>query len=276
MTPLFQRIARELTRLKKDRTFEDHCGLLGMLDDVHCFEVTEVHPLAVDLAEQYRDEIYKSEDPFQFRLMNVQTFLPAPKTWIEWTETHGGIAARIGYLFVRNAVERHATVFGAYAYGPVFCSTDVAGALLLAPSTVNMLDPEWTAMPTLSWAALGNANGDHARWQTLIAYALLAIINTPRIIGRKQHMPHRGLERALIRSLGAGRFPLHAWTEVVLSMKFREDGDGDHETHLTGQRCLHFCRAHLRVRQGQLQFVRAHWRGDPALGMKRTRYRLTT
>jgi hypothetical protein len=46
------------------------------------------------------------------------------------------------------------------------------------------------------------------------------------------------------------------------------------EGHLTGEKCLHFVRTFLRVRMGQLEYVDAHWRGNPALGMKRSRYRL--
>ena len=107
---------------------------------------------------------------------------------------------------------------------------------------------------------------------------MLAIINSPKIIGRRQHMPHRGLERALIAKQKAiGKFPLHAWTEIQLKVTPPKDmsSDAPAEDHLTGQKALHFCRAHLRVRMGRLEVVRAHWRGDAALGIKRSRYKVT-
>jgi hypothetical protein len=106
--------------------------------------------------------------------------------------------------------------------------------------------------------------------------AALALINTPKIIGRRQHMPNRALERELTRKMGVGKFPLHAWTEIYLQVsKPPEIDDGEpHEAHLTGQRALHFCRKHLRVRLGRIEYVSAHWRGDPALGIKRSRYTL--
>ena len=104
-------------------------------------------------------------------------------------------------------------------------------------------------------------------------YAMLAMINTPRVIGRRQHMPHAGLEKKLTAKFGAGKFPLHAWTEIKLEVRTpRIDESGMHEAHLTGTKALHFCRSHLRIRFGKLEVVSSHWRGDPALGIKRSRY----
>ncbi|QPF81665.1 hypothetical protein IC762_17725 [Bradyrhizobium genosp. L] len=113
------------------------------------------------------------------------------------------------------------------------------------------------------------------RLNTLLV-PLLAMINTPRIIGRCQHMPHAGLARDLRKRFGAGRFPLRAWTEIQLKVTPPEQGEGEAEAHLTGARALHFCRAHLRVRLGRLELVSSHWRGDPALGIKQSKYRLVS
>lgn len=112
-----------------------------------------------------------------------------------------------------------------------------------------------------------------------LMYAALSVINTPRVIGRRQHMPHAGLQRKLAQARGmVGKFPLHAWTEIKLEVsppRLDRSATGDpHEARLTGAKALHFCRCHLRVRLGQLELVSAHWRGDPALGMKQSRYKL--
>ena len=110
-----------------------------------------------------------------------------------------------------------------------------------------------------------------------IVYTVLALINTPRIIGQRQHMPHERTEREKLKQLGlVGKFPLRAWTEIVLKVALPDDRSGEpsKEAHLTGQKCLHFCRTHLRVRLGQLEYVEGHWRGDPALGIKQSRYRV--
>jgi hypothetical protein len=108
--------------------------------------------------------------------------------------------------------------------------------------------------------------------------AFLLFINTPRVVGRRQHTPHRGLQKRLLKERGPiGRFPLNGWTEILLHVTPPHDAFGDDcaEAHLTGQRALHFCRAHLRVRLGRLEFVRSHWRGDASLGVKQSRYRVT-
>lgn len=111
----------------------------------------------------------------------------------------------------------------------------------------------------------------------LFLWTLLAFINTPKIIGRRQHMPHRGLEKRLTAALKpVGKFPLHAWTEILLQIASPKDVSAEPsiEAHLTGERALHFCRANIRVRLGQLEIVRAHWRGDASLGIKQSRYKV--
>jgi hypothetical protein len=71
-----------------------------------------------------------------------------------------------------------------------------------------------------------------------------------------------------------GRFPLRAWTEIKLEVTPPKYDGTEHEAMLTGGKALHFCRAHLRIRLGRVELVSAHWRGDPSLGLKRTRYSL--
>ncbi len=47
--------------------------------------------------------------------------------------------------------------------------------------------------------------------------AALALINTPRIVGQRTHAPHRGLQKRLLRGRRPiGKFPLRAWTEILL------------------------------------------------------------
>lgn len=101
----------------------------------------------------------------------------------------------------------------------------------------------------------------------------LDLINTPGIVGMKQHAPHRGLARKL-SAAGVGRYPLQAWSEVTVKTHTVFD-DGEYQSGDTFRKCLHFVRAHRRhYRSGHETIVRAHWRGDPALGIKRTRYKV--
>jgi hypothetical protein len=246
MTPLAQRIVKELTLPVKRRTFEDKSGVLQRMDDVHCFECSEVRELA--------DSLWAA-----FAKTGVDTdrvFLPAPRTWIEILT---GPVGRMGFLIEERRSGKEATVRVAFDRGSLI---DV-GVMGLG-NNAHKPAPMGLANDTIDMSGL--------------LYALLAIINTPRIIGRRQHMPHRGLERRLTQALGAqGRFPLNAWTEIKLQVAPPKDmsGEGSTEAHLTGQRALHFCRSHLRIRCGRLEVVRSHWRGDASLGLRQSRYRLT-
>jgi len=258
VTPLARQITRELTLPLKRRTFDDRAGLLSRMDDIHCFECTDAMPLARMLELQIPE--YGTDER--------STFLPAPKTWLEW-QSNGW---REGILLEQNAAGTIAKKFYAHREGSI-----PGGDLPLAYSGVGSdAEPERIAARERLLKFLKAVPWDGRNEQVL---ALLSIINTPRIVGRLQHMPHRGFERDVLRTMkSVGKFPLHAWTEIRLEITPPSDraGQPSTEAHLTGQRALHFCRAHLRISQGRLQVVRSHWRGDPALGIKQSRYRLET
>ena len=261
MTPLAHRIVKELTLPMKRRTFDDHIGLLDIMDDVHCFECSDVLEAAKELAA----DLHKR--PNQIGRL---AFLPAPKTWIEWREEDG----RIGILLRELKSHKGEPVCAHLYYALDNLSWEHTGMLEL----VGLLNHKPNAVVPLSMG--GRLSGSlEEKITTYLLYALLAMINTPRLIGRRQHMPHRGLERDLTRAMKPiGKYPLHAWTEIKLEVGVPRDASGEPsvEAHYTGQRALHFCRAHLRVRLGRLEIVRAHWRGDASLGIKQSRYRLAT
>jgi hypothetical protein len=256
MTPLAAYLAKQIIARPKHRVGawrdpKNIDGLRTALHDIHCFEITQCGAMIFDMMKVYKD-------PDSARaLFDVLGFLPAPKTWIEWKPPRGGrVALLIGQVpdaegFVKDV-----------AYTTAFSDEGLVYAGRISPSAGKIfVAPEY------------RNNTDIRRLVTFALY-VLPIINSPKIIGRQQHMPNRALERKLTRGFGVGRFPLHAWTEIKLEVsKPPEIDDGEpHEAHLTGRRALHFCRKHIRIRNGQLEYVRAHWRGDPALGIKRSRY----
>lgn len=222
------------------------------------------------------------------------------------------MARELGNTFVLGAplerlaflpAERTALDFGNFGWGRM-------GALLIeheGGALGHMVHAEKTGAylinPRAFWLGLSeNASNSYrtsdpsdAAQQALgrmvpMIYGALALINTPRLIGRRQHMPHAGLQRRLAAERGmVGKFPLRGWTEIVLEVTPPIIADEQmHEARLTGGRCLHFCREHLRIVGGVVVTingrreviggketkVKAHWRGDAALGIKRTRYRL--
>lgn len=257
MTPLAALIAKEFTLPLKKRTLEDDDGIIRRaVDDIHCFEVSEIMPLAFQMVENFRED-----STWPQKLM----FLPAPKTWIEWK--NGG--ARRAFLLEQ----------------PTVLSLNVKCTLVQYDSfdeslSFDKLDDdldcgkEWFGKPLdeETPSMLDDGYSTHC-----MVGALLALINSPRIVGRKQNMPNAGLQRQVAKSRGmVGKFPLHAWTEIQLHIGPPKDMSGNSpvEAHLSGHRALHFCRAHLRVRFGKLEIVSSHWRGDPSLGIKQSRYSL--
>lgn len=258
MTPMAQMIMR-LSMDPRARSGAPRMVKQFYNGDIHCFEVTEVAELAGELFSA--DKIMLAAEQL--------CFLPAPKTWIEYRCAFDTPPARrVGYL-IEEAQDQTAIVTYAMlcADGDIRCQEQSFRLPLINHPAVGCVCPE------LGSTIFDKQVISHHGFEVV---AFLAMINTPKVIGRRQHMPHAGLQRAIARSHGmAGKFPLRAWTEIKLEVGLpRSDGEL-HEARLSGHKALHFCRAHLRVRRGRVEFVTAHWRGDPALGIKRSRYRLS-
>jgi hypothetical protein len=269
MTPIAHLLTKDLTEPVARRRYQHVANEVDMRDEWHFFECSQVSRAAVPLGQRMLAGMTDTTD----RGLPVEkagrlAFLPAPKTWIEDTN-YGASAAskRIAILLeempagvarVRLLAQGHNDQIG-------ICGSPVVGLPLLGSDMLGRyFEIRHDGSPTEGTAS------------AMLLYGLLAMINTPRVIGRKQHMPHRGLEKRLReRNLIVGRFPLQGWTEIVLHVTPpRQAGEAEHEAHLTGSRALHFVRCHLRIRLGQLELVSAHWRGDAALGIKQSRYRL--
>lgn len=266
MTPLAQQIANDFARPARQREFKDQCDLQRRILDAHCFDVSEVFDAAADMTEG----LYARGKTAR----GVSTFLPAPKTWLEWRYSNG---AREGVLFEAAKGDKAATARWAFGHngGELFLSAQFVGELMLDGD--GAIDQSYSIVRALENDWKDSSRENISGWICHM-YTLLAMINTPRVIGRRTHTPHVGLQRKLAAARGSvGKYPLHAWHEVVLEVSPPRMHEGEPiESHLTGRKAQHFCRAHLRIRCGSLELVSAHWRGDPALGMKQTRYRLTT
>jgi hypothetical protein len=269
MTPLAQAILNDSILPKaKQRLIPNgvEWPLVSDLASAKCFELSAVSSLFLETGWRMLDHEAGGDRMRDSRF----AFLPAPMTWLEWKyspvegetdvrpQRHGAL------LFETDNLAAGVAVIG-YDDGPIVIIGNLilhllghqnAGAIMSVPASDPAAPPHW----------IPNMTSD--------IHVALAMINTPRIIGRRQHMPHAGLQRKLAAARGmVGKFPLQAWTEIILEVTPPQMDDGEpHEARLTGGKALHFCRSHLRVRRGQLELVKAHWRGDPALGIKRSRY----
>jgi hypothetical protein len=258
MTPLAQWLLKQTMAKVRDREGMWHdernaATLRDMLNDVHCFEITEAAPLVHELIMLFKDQ----EESKSECLFSTHAFLPAPKTWIEWRHASGN---RLGVLLQENETRTNARGTFLWKEG-----AQNLGLVSLVSGDYHS-DGGDQIFPDYLVDLMGNQTSPG-----ILSYAhcMLLLINSPKIIGSRQHMPHAGLARRL-----AGKFPLHAWTEIKLHVaKPIEIDDGEpHEAHITGRRALHFVRKHIRIRLGKLEYVSAHWRGDPAIGTRHQHY----
>ncbi len=267
MTPLAHKIALDSCLPRGQRVCA--AATHALLDDTHFFECSEVVDAARDLAEEMLERGH---------LADRLAFLPAPRTWLEWRLPVGGRAA---VLLSASEDGSHATCTMVSDIHGAVENFSNAGTILLGSGNASLACPVISVDEYVSEAALSDqAVAVAHRLETTftgIVYGLLAMINSPRVIGRRQHVPHAGLQRKIAAARGLpGKYPLHAWNEIVLKVQAPRDESGNppRESWLSGSRALHFVRAHLRIRRGSLEHVQAHWRGNPALGMKKTRYRM--
>lgn len=253
MTPCAKFILDDYMQPRVRRLFKDDGGLLPSLRDAHFFDCTAILPIARQLAGQMA----------QHGSREVLGFLPAPLTWIEFQTWRYGWE---GFLLSAEHGAATAREISAFWY---------AGSQPGGGSTVSYDLP--LVMPPAASEQLARCRRMLAELNSgPLIHALLACINTPRVIGRKTHFPASKMQRAFARNRPmTGSFPRGAWTELVLSVTPPDqEAAAEQNAYLTGARALHFVRAHLRVRLGMLELIKAHHRGDPSLGIKRTRYRL--
>lgn len=243
----------------------DAAGIFGMGADLHCFDCSAIYePI---------NEALKHEDAREVASALVRsTFLPSPRTWIEWPilgKTTGVVLEMRpgGKLWFASVNDMDGVVM-TIPLG----SVDVSPTIFVSRGEV-AIDPS-------DYFAAGFPPTDEyqrvAASTISVALLMLDIINQPALCHLRVVAPHRGLERDLRRALGpVGSYPLHAWHEVLIKTQDRPLTEEEIEGHLTGRKCLHFVRAHRRRYQdGKEVIVQHHWRGDPAIGIKRTRYRV--
>lgn len=252
MTPLAQRVARDMLSLRKDRTFigEAEEWVCQHMFGAHFFDVSKVVPLAHELVRSCEGA---SE------ALSELAFLPAPITWLEFRQTDG---AR-GALMAAQVADDEAVVLA--VDGRDFYVVPV-GFIYTAPDCHSA-----AGMP---FKVVMGADEKFAEEAISTVYGLLNLINRPGSLDRREHAPHRGLQRDLTRRAMVGRFPLRGWTEITLNVAPGGNQREPKSAGSTGDKCLHFVRAHRRRCYGVWVQIPAHWKGDPALGIKQTRYRV--
>jgi hypothetical protein len=306
MTPLAAKIARQLTLPVKKRTFDNQDVLALFGQDMHCFDISAIAGPINDAMQA--DNVWPDVGT-----MLPNMFLPSPVTWLEFRLDLSRVAYVIssksdGWFHADVIVgkgEPLAVPFADFRPCPIFESPDRIAVRNCDKNPLIKQQYEkgyWDALKMRESMMATDLAGRAAQVDLLtfeveaqrekierlnsqieifeaghhvIAFAVMAIdlINTPGLVGLKQHAPHADLARQLART-GVGKYPLRAWSEVMVKTHTTVSNE-DHESGLSFRKCLHFVRSHQRhYRDGRVSIIPAHWRGDPALGIKRTRYRV--
>ena len=270
MTPIAYRLVRQRMEATEAVNNETDLGQFPTdLTEMRCFDCVAVSDLADDLCDSMSGHS---------RVPDKVAFLPAPITWIEyaldsqkraaiWLIDQGDGWAECGFASLAKGDGKVYTL----PNGHIQLSDNVDKIAISARAAVDAFQRHPRGAPRVVPSDL------NTRQHMFLVYAFLAIINTPRIVGRRIHHAHKGLEREMNRNVPAkDRKKLPEWTEIVLEVdKPARDGDASERGEvLTGKRALHFCRSFIRIRLGKLELVRSHWRGDEELGVRQASYRV--
>ncbi|MEQ1883310.1 MAG: hypothetical protein ABL878_20345, partial [Burkholderiales bacterium] len=257
MTPLCSAILkdylnvgrRKLIQCKGIESNVDYRTIIGWMNNCHCFEITDVLELVVDLANKIFDDPISTQE---------LAFLPGPHTWLEFFDD----GLRRAYLIVAGDDQCVAKVvsFAGFSVGRFRSDRNFkkmwvhlhASKLGLYDKDINFIggNPSWSPENNDRFADLLTR---HPEWADIVEdmkhpggddsllYAALAMINSPRSIGRTVHPANRALERKITSIPSSERYAVNAWTEIKLEVSppkgsqdyFESDGA------LVGRRALH-------------------------------------
>lgn len=257
MTPLAQYLVRAHLNgdfaAPVDGPFRDAAAALAG-SAAQCFEVSEVWEMADALM---RHRSYKHlEDP--------NLFLPAPVTWIEWTRTSDE-ERRLAVLVAEMAPKTwKIQVFADKANGNIATGTAITW----------IIEGNNVFFPIEHPNDLTPASQDFYIETTRMVSAYLCVINTPLVVRQEKHEPRAELRRKLLRAgVIDGKTRFQPWVTIKLDVQTPSEIEGG-GSRMTGTKAFHFCRAHLRLRLGKVEWVRSHWRGDANKGVVNHDYRV--
>lgn len=250
MTPLAMKVLRAALNARQT-------SVATTVAKATCFDVTPVSKLLQLTAADLRERTTEHASDAPLMEHGGLLFMPAEIAWIEQVGTDG---RRVGAL-VEQVDEQIGYVSFGYDLVPF-----IAGFMELKDDGEHFschLDTRWASGGLMAH----NTSAVAAGW---VSSALL-LINAPRGVERATSSPHKGLVREVRRSLGIGALqPSHT---IKLSTAAGDVGEGG--TGHGSPKMFHFCRSHVRrLAGGRTTRVRAHWRGDPSLGIADGNYRV--
>jgi hypothetical protein len=213
-------------------------------------------------------------DASKIESMRKDLFTPAEITWLEWRGGNAGSnqSSRHGILLVgADVAPRRSIVTGTGYY---ICDDPGMPGELPAAVPIIWDFPEGPSLQLVLGDGIWRVLDQYTSLRNLDVHALgawiitaLAIINTPRL-ANVRFEDRTKLNRSREKS---GKPPVLSWSEVSIKVDAGTPGHGDQRARATG-RALHHVRSFFRLRRGQVEIVRPHWRGNPDIGVKRHRY----
>lgn len=193
-------------------------------------------------------------------------FLPAETTWIEWRGTGAGYAKsdRHGILLMGLGEGHSALSVGVGAY---MCH--VTDQLVHDPIKFDLHDPTIFRRVPIPGETVTEENFNDVASAARFLVCVLALINTPRI----SHVIHHDIDTKLNKArLKRGKIPLMSWRDVTIRPDVGWMPKAVQEEGRTGEKRRHHVRTFMRLKQGKVEIVRPHWRGNREKGYVQHRH----
>jgi hypothetical protein len=248
--------------------------ICAQMAGAHYFDVTEVYEASQELARRWVEGYNKPDGrgrPFDGTL----AFLPFSKIWLESERIDENGPCRLAYFIVQRDDERASLhTLSHFAAKRQIKLHEFNDEMLLRETAEAVFNHQPGDRPVYA-TSFGNRGPDGMPMYNIHfgIYALLAMINSPRIIEQLAHPPQRTLTRKLAAIDAAFEpTPWHTIQLKVTREAMATAGQGHDAVH--GNVALHFVRSFVRVRFGQLEIVNAHMRGNPEKGFAGGDYRV--
>lgn len=193
-------------------------------------------------------------------------FLPAETTWIEWQGTGAGYAKsnRHGLLLMGRGEGHSALSVGVGAY---MCL--VTDQLVHDPVKFDLHDPDIFRRIPIPGETVSEENFNDVASAARFLVCVLALINTPRVSRVIHHDVDAKLNKARLKR---GKVPLMSWRDVTIRPDVGWMPKTVQEEGRTGEKRRHHVRTFMRLKQGKVEIVRPHWRGNREKGYVQHRH----
>jgi hypothetical protein len=255
MTPIWRKAVAEGLKSKDPNV---RLTVEAIASTTHCFDLSPVATLLTETAKELGRAYSGPID------LGEGVVFPAESFWIEWP-AFGLVMARWGGL------DRKGLAIWAFraAMEPLWPQGQTQIQQYVQVGHIFMgADGLFTIATGPHHDVAERAFGRGVEGILLHALAAIAIINSPSA-KRVDQAPHKGVQRHLRQAFPAA--PTVKPSKIVIALDRPAADDGE-PGHANSRRAYHFCRAHSRMKAGRTEHVRAHWRGDPAFGIRIGRY----